>query len=64
MVYRASGLAEGDLVVTHGAFKIDAELQIRGRPSMMQPEGGRPRPTTTATLATQRRHPPATPART
>jgi membrane fusion protein, copper/silver efflux system len=37
-----SGLAEGDLVVTHGAFKIDAELQIRGRPSMMQPEGGPP----------------------
>ncbi|MGF1615362.1 MAG: efflux RND transporter periplasmic adaptor subunit [Gammaproteobacteria bacterium] len=34
------GLDEGELVVTHGAFKIDAELQIRGRPSMMQPEGG------------------------
>ncbi len=34
------GLAEGDLVVTNGAFKIDSELQIRGRPSMMQPEGG------------------------
>jgi membrane fusion protein, copper/silver efflux system len=36
------GLIEGELVVTHGAFKIDAELQIRGRPSMMQPEGGPP----------------------
>lgn len=37
------GLAEGDLVVVHGQFKIDSELQIRGRPgSMMQPEGGRP----------------------
>ena len=36
------GLAAGDLVVVNGAFKIDSELQIRGRPSMMQPEGGRP----------------------
>jgi membrane fusion protein, copper/silver efflux system len=36
------GLAEGELVVARGAFKIDAELQIRGRPSMMQPEGGAP----------------------
>lgn len=36
------GLNEGDLVVTNGGFKIDAELQIRGRPSMMQPEGGPP----------------------
>jgi len=34
------GLVEGELVVTNGAFKIDSELQIRGRPSMMQPEGG------------------------
>ncbi len=34
------GLREGELVVTHGAFKIDSELQIRGRPSMMQPAGG------------------------
>jgi Cu(I)/Ag(I) efflux system membrane fusion protein len=31
------GLAEGELVVTQGNFKIDSELQIRGRPSMMQP---------------------------
>lgn len=30
-----SGLAEGDLVVTNGQFKIDSELQIRGRQSMM-----------------------------
>jgi membrane fusion protein, copper/silver efflux system len=36
------GLSAGDLVVTHGAFKIDSELQIRGRPSMMQPDGGAP----------------------
>tara|TARA_R110002110_G_scaffold412440_1_gene638396 strand:+ start:5607 stop:7079 length:1473 start_codon:yes stop_codon:yes gene_type:complete len=36
------GLAEGELVVARGAFKIDSELQIRGQPSMMQPEGGPP----------------------
>lgn len=36
------GLKEGELVVSHGAFKLDSELQIRGRPSMMQPDGGRP----------------------
>lgn len=36
------GLRSGELVVTHGAFKIDSELQLRGRPSMMQPDGGRP----------------------
>ncbi|MBD3241345.1 MAG: DUF3347 domain-containing protein [Chitinivibrionales bacterium] len=33
-----SGLAEGESVVVNGAFKIDAELQIRARPSMMSPE--------------------------
>ena len=32
-----SGLEEGELVVTRGAFLIDSELQIRGRPSMMTP---------------------------
>ena len=36
------GLKEGELVVTHGNFRIDSELQIRGNPSMMQPEGGSP----------------------
>lgn len=36
------GLEAGELVVARGAFKIDSELQIRGMPSMMQPEGGRP----------------------
>lgn len=36
------GLEEGELVVARGAFRIDAELQIRGEPSMMQPEGGAP----------------------
>jgi Cu(I)/Ag(I) efflux system membrane fusion protein len=33
-----SGLEEGEVVVTHGSFKIDSELQIRAQPSMMQPE--------------------------
>jgi Cu(I)/Ag(I) efflux system membrane fusion protein len=31
----SKGLTEGDLVVVNGQFKIDSELQIRGRPSMM-----------------------------
>ena len=30
-----SGLAEGDLVVTNGAFKLDSALQIVAKPSMM-----------------------------
>ena len=30
-----AGLAEGDRVVTRGAFALDADLQIRGGPSMM-----------------------------
>ena len=34
------GLHEGELVVTRGNFKIDSELQIRGQPSMMAPQGG------------------------
>jgi Cu(I)/Ag(I) efflux system membrane fusion protein len=34
-----SGLEEGDLVVTNGAFKIDSELQIQAKPSMMSPVG-------------------------
>ncbi len=32
-----SGLAEGERVVTHGAFQIDSALQIQAKPSMMQP---------------------------
>jgi len=36
----ASGLEEGERVVTHGSFKIDSALQIQARPSMMSPEGG------------------------
>jgi Cu(I)/Ag(I) efflux system membrane fusion protein len=34
-----SGLAEGELVVSKGAFRLDSELQIRGLPSMMAPDG-------------------------
>ncbi|MBN1759847.1 MAG: efflux RND transporter periplasmic adaptor subunit [Chitinispirillaceae bacterium] len=33
-----SGISEGEKVVVNGAFKIDGELQIRGKPSMMQPQ--------------------------
>jgi Cu(I)/Ag(I) efflux system membrane fusion protein len=33
------GLNEGERIVTKGSFKIDAELQIQARPSMMTPEG-------------------------
>jgi len=35
-----SGLAEGEKVVVNGAFRIDSELQIQARPSMMSPAGG------------------------
>jgi len=43
-----SGLREGERVVTNGAFKIDSELQIQAKPSMMAPEA--------ATTAPARRH--------
>ena len=33
-----SGLEEGEMVVVNGAFKIDGELQIRAKPSMMNPK--------------------------
>ena len=32
-----SGVAEGELVVSHGNFKIDSALQIQAKPSMMTP---------------------------
>lgn len=35
-----SNLAEGEIVVTHGNFKIDSALQLSAKPSMMTPEGG------------------------
>jgi len=35
-----SGLNEGEQVVVNGNFKIDSALQIVGKPSMMNPEGG------------------------
>lgn len=38
------GLREGEEVVVKGNFKIDSELQIRARPSMMSPRGGAPPP--------------------
>ncbi len=34
------GLAEGEVVVTKGNFKIDSALQIQAKPSMMNPQGG------------------------
>jgi Cu(I)/Ag(I) efflux system membrane fusion protein len=37
------GLAEGELVVTNGNFKIDSALQIQAKPSMMNPQGGEKR---------------------
>ncbi|MEE9443793.1 MAG: efflux RND transporter periplasmic adaptor subunit [candidate division Zixibacteria bacterium] len=33
-----SGIEEGEAVVTNGAFRIDSELQIQARTSMMSPE--------------------------
>jgi len=34
------GLHEGELVAARGNFKIDSEIQIQAKPSMMTPEGG------------------------
>ncbi len=34
------GLHEGERVVSSGSFKIDADLQIQGKRSMMNPHGG------------------------
>ncbi len=34
------GLAEGEEIVTSGAFSVDAAAQLQGKPSMMNPAGG------------------------
>jgi len=34
------GLEAGDEVVTHGAFRIDSDMQIAAKPSMMMPRDG------------------------
>jgi membrane fusion protein, copper/silver efflux system len=36
----SDGLAEGEMVVVNGNFKIDSAVQILAGPSMMNPEGG------------------------
>jgi Cu(I)/Ag(I) efflux system membrane fusion protein len=38
------GLAEGEQVVVNGAFKIDSDLQIQAKPSMMSPDEETPAP--------------------
>ena len=35
------GLADGEEIVTQGAFSVDASAQLEGKPSMMNPEGGK-----------------------
>jgi membrane fusion protein, copper/silver efflux system len=35
------GLAEGEEIVTQGAFSVDAAAQLEGKPSMMNPSGGK-----------------------
>ncbi|MGB1258444.1 MAG: efflux RND transporter periplasmic adaptor subunit [Akkermansiaceae bacterium] len=35
-----SGLDRGELVVTKGGYKLDSELQIKAKPSMMNPNAG------------------------
>lgn len=35
-----SGLQQGEEIVVHGTFSIDAAAQLAGKPSMMNPEGG------------------------
>ncbi len=35
-----AGLSAGETVVTRGAFKLDSELQLKAKPSMMNPTAG------------------------
>jgi Cu(I)/Ag(I) efflux system membrane fusion protein len=37
----AEGLEEGEIIAVNGVFKIDAAAQLEGKPSMMNPAGGR-----------------------
>lgn len=37
----ADGLKEGEVIAVNGVFKIDAAAQLEGKPSMMNPEGGK-----------------------
>jgi Cu(I)/Ag(I) efflux system membrane fusion protein len=37
----ADGLMEGESIAVNGVFKIDAAAQLEGKPSMMNPGGGR-----------------------
>jgi Cu(I)/Ag(I) efflux system membrane fusion protein len=36
-----SGLSEGEEIVTNGTFSVDAAAQLEGKPSMMNPMGGK-----------------------
>ncbi len=36
-----SGLKEGEVIAMNGVFNIDAAAQLAGKPSMMNPEGGK-----------------------
>jgi Cu(I)/Ag(I) efflux system membrane fusion protein len=36
------GLLEGEEIVVNGTFTVDAASQLAGKPSMMNPEGGKP----------------------
>jgi Cu(I)/Ag(I) efflux system membrane fusion protein len=36
-----NGLSEGEEIVTSGTFSVDAAAQLEGKPSMMNPEGGK-----------------------
>jgi Cu(I)/Ag(I) efflux system membrane fusion protein len=35
------GLSDGEEVVTNGTFSVDAAAQLQGKPSMMNPNGGK-----------------------
>ncbi len=37
----ADGLQEGEEIASNGVFKIDASAQLLGKPSMMNPDGGK-----------------------